>query len=163
MSILPLCIKKHATKCILLVSGMLAVIPVAPATAAGFVDDSLLTGSLYYWQRHRERKDMNPGSPHYGQYKTNLHHSTTTARLDYSSGFYDETVGVDLGAFATVDLFEGSTAHPNEISFSDGKSMWRDRGTGEANAVDLYLPRSNSKRKITGSEPVIFSPLGRVY
>ncbi|WP_082763197.1 OprD family outer membrane porin [Cedecea neteri] len=161
MSILPLCTKKHATKCILLLSGMFSVIPVAPAMAAGFVDDSLLTGSLYYWQRHRERKEMNPGSPHYGQYQTNLHHSTTTARLDYSSGFYDETVGGDLGAFATVDLFEGSTAHPNEISFSDGKSMWRDRGTGEANAVDLYLAALKFKKDNYWLRAGYIQPIGQ--
>ena len=36
---------------------------VAPqASAAGFIDDSTLTGGIYYWQRERDRKRQ-PGLP----------------------------------------------------------------------------------------------------
>lgn len=46
---------------------------VAPhASAAGFIDDSTLTGGIYYWQRERDRKDVTDGD----KYKTNLSHST---------------------------------------------------------------------------------------
>lgn len=42
---------------------------VAPhASAAGFIDDSTLTGGIYYWQRERDRKDVTDGD----KYKTNL-------------------------------------------------------------------------------------------
>lgn len=35
---------------------------VAPeAKAEGFIDDSSLTGGIYYWQRQRDRKDLTPG------------------------------------------------------------------------------------------------------
>lgn len=45
---------------------------VAPqASAAGFIDDSTLTGGIYYWQRERDRKDVTDGD----KYKTNLSHS----------------------------------------------------------------------------------------
>ena len=30
------------------------------AKAEGFVDDSSLTGGIYYWQRQRDRKDLTP-------------------------------------------------------------------------------------------------------
>ncbi len=39
--------------------------------AAGFIDDSTLTGGIYYWQRERDRKDVLDS-----KYKTNLSHST---------------------------------------------------------------------------------------
>lgn len=109
-----------------------------PALAEGFVEDSTLEGTVYYWQRHRERKDLDPHSAHYQHYQTNLHHSTLTGALDYQSGYLADTVGIDVAAFATWDLFEGSPAHPNEISFSHGPSMWKDRGVGERNGLDLY-------------------------
>lgn len=130
---------KNSTKFPYLLLASTTIIPPATTHAAGFIDDSLLTGTLYYWQRHRERKDMRPDSQHYGQYQTNLHHGTATARLDYQSGFIDDFIGIDIGGFASIDLFEGSTAHPNEISFSHGRDMWSDTGTGDENGMDLYL------------------------
>ena len=54
---------------------------VAPqASAAGFIDDSTLTGGIYYWQRERDRKDVTDGD----KYKTNLSHSTWNANLTSS-------------------------------------------------------------------------------
>lgn len=32
------------------------------AKAEGFVDDSSLTGGIYYWQRQRDRKDLTPAA-----------------------------------------------------------------------------------------------------
>ena len=96
--------KKPTTLASLLLASP-TIIPPATAHATGFIDDSLLPGTLYYWQRHRERKDMRRDSAHYGQYQTNLHHGTTTVRLDYQSGFIDDFIGVDIGGFASFDLF----------------------------------------------------------
>lgn len=48
---------------------------VAPQVhAEGFIDDSTLTGGIYYWQRERDRKDVTD----HDKYKTNLSHSTRT-------------------------------------------------------------------------------------
>lgn len=47
---------------------------VPDAKAEGFIDDSTLTGGIYYWQRERDRKDVTDGD----KYKTNLSHSTGT-------------------------------------------------------------------------------------
>lgn len=41
------------------------------AQAEGFIDDSTMTGGIYYWQRERDRKDVETG-----KYKTNLSHAT---------------------------------------------------------------------------------------
>ena len=57
------------------------------AKAAGFIDDSTLTGGIYYWQRERDRKDLNPDSKDYNQYTTNLSHSTANLSPDFASGY----------------------------------------------------------------------------
>ncbi len=56
------------------VTAMSGWIVVPQASAAGFIDDSTLTGGIYYWQRERDRKDVTDGD----KYKTNLSHSTRT-------------------------------------------------------------------------------------
>ena len=57
------------------------------ASATGFIDDSSLTGGIYYWQRQRDRKDVSTG-----EYKTNLSHSTWNANLDFSSGYAADVI-----------------------------------------------------------------------
>lgn len=51
------------------------------AKAEGFVDDSSLTGGIYYWQRQRDRKDLTPGSAEYGKYVANLRKPLMLSRL----------------------------------------------------------------------------------
>ena len=43
------------------VTAMSGWIVVPQASAAGFIDDSTLTGGIYYWQRERDRKDVTDG------------------------------------------------------------------------------------------------------
>ncbi|KXJ03171.1 porin [Serratia marcescens] len=89
------------------------------AKAAGFIDDSTLTGGIYYWQRERDRKDLNPDSKDYNQYTTNLSHSTANLSLDFASGYAWDMFGLDVGAFTAIELAESSASgHPNEIAFS---------------------------------------------
>lgn len=109
-----------------------------PAVASGFVDDSSLKGTLYYWQRQRDRKEQDPVSEHFGQYQQNLHHSTFNAALDYSSGYAAEIIGVDLAVFGALEMFNGGPAAPNEIGFSDAKTRWEERWTGDKNGASLY-------------------------
>lgn len=72
------------------------------AKAEGFIDDSSLTGGIYYWQRQRDRKDLTPGSAEYGKYVANLHHSTFNANLDFSSGYAADMFGIDLAPLAQL-------------------------------------------------------------
>ncbi len=53
------------------VTAMSGLVVTPDAKAAGFIDDSTLTGGIYYWQRERDRKDVTED-----KYKTNLSHST---------------------------------------------------------------------------------------
>ncbi|VTR24810.1 Uncharacterised protein [Serratia fonticola] len=62
------------------------------AQAEGFIDDSTLTGGVYYWQRQRDRKDVETGD-----FKTNLSHSTWNANLDFNSGYAADMFGHRCG------------------------------------------------------------------
>ena len=61
------------------VTAMSGFMAMPEARAEGFIDDSTLTGGIYYWQRERDRKDVTDGD----KYKTNLSHSTWNANLDF--------------------------------------------------------------------------------
>lgn len=50
------------------VTAMSGFMAIPEARAEGFIDDSTLTGGIYYWQRERDRKDVTDGD----KYKTNL-------------------------------------------------------------------------------------------
>lgn len=108
------------------------------ATAAGFIDDASLTGGVYYWQRHRERKDLNPDSDKFGQYQQNLHHSTFNSNLDFSSGYVADIIGLDLAVFGALEMSDKGPAAPNEIGFSDANTRWDEKWSGDKNGASLY-------------------------
>lgn len=108
------------------------------AAASGFTDDASLTGGLYYWQRHRERKSLEPFSDKRGQYQQNLHHATFTGSLDFSSGYAADFIGLDLAAFGVVEMSDKGPAAPNEIGFSDAKTRWDEKWMGDRNGASIY-------------------------
>ena len=102
--------------------------------AAGFVDDSTLTGGLYYWYRDRERKDAWTGD-----YETNLNHSAANANLDLSSGYAADTVGLDVAVFSAVKITENDdSSHPNEITFSSKNRTYEENYSGDKSGTSLY-------------------------
>ncbi|EFA2466672.1 ChiP family protein, partial [Escherichia coli] len=74
------------------VTAMSGFMAMPEARAEGFIDDSTLTGGIYYWQRERDRKDVTDGD----KYKTNLSHSTWNANLDFQSGYAADMFGLDI-------------------------------------------------------------------
>lgn len=97
------------------VTAMSGFMAMPEARAEGFIDDSTLTGGIYYWQRERDRKDVTDGD----KYKTNLSHSTSNANLDFQSGYAADMFGLDIAAFTAIEMAEnGDSSHPNEIAFS---------------------------------------------
>ena len=109
------------------------------AKAAGFIDDSTLTGGVYYWQRERDRKDMDPASDNYKDYTTNLSHSTANLNLDFSSGYAWDMFGIDVAAFTAIELAEASdSGHPNEIAFSSSNHAYDEDYSGDKGGVSLY-------------------------
>lgn len=112
------------------------------ASAAGFIDDSSLTGGLYYWQRERDRKDVEDND----KYKTNLAHSTLNANLDYQSGYAADMFGIDVALFTAVEVGENSASgHPNEIAFSSSDRGYDEQWGGDKSGVSLYKAAAKFK------------------
>ncbi|AHG21587.1 chitoporin [Chania multitudinisentens RB-25] len=104
------------------------------ARAEGFIDDSTLIGGVYYWQRQRDRKDVETG-----EFKTNLSHATWNANLDFSSGYAADMFGIDVAAFTAIEMAESSeSAHPNEIAFSSRNRTYDEDYSGDKSGVSLY-------------------------
>lgn len=125
---------------------------IAPqAQAAGFIDDSTLTGGIYYWQRERDRKDLNrltegKENKDYGKYTTNLSHATWNANLDFQSGFAADMFGLDIAAFTAIEMAEDSkSAHPNEIAFSSSNKAYKEKYRGDKSGVSLYKAAAKFK------------------
>jgi hypothetical protein len=87
------------------VTAMSGFIASPQAQAAGFIDDSTLTGGIYYWQRERDRKDVTED-----KYKTNLSHSTWNANLDFQSGYAADMFGLDIAAFTAGRVIRAESA-----------------------------------------------------
>ncbi|WP_407704386.1 chitoporin ChiP [Winslowiella arboricola] len=124
-----------ATACI---TTMPVMVISAEARAEGFIEDSSLTGGLYYWQRQRDRKNLEPGSDHYGQYQNNLHHSSLNGSLDFSSGYAGDVIGADLGVYGAVEMANSGPAAPNEIGFSKARTRWEEEWAGDKGGVSFY-------------------------
>lgn len=104
------------------------------AEAEGFIDDSTLTGGVYYWQRQRDRKDVKTD-----EFKTNLSHSTWNANLDFSSGYAADMFGLDIAAFTAIEMAESSeSGHPNEIAFSSPNRTYDEDYSGDKSGISLY-------------------------
>ncbi|WP_370598507.1 OprD family porin [Plesiomonas shigelloides] len=89
-----------------------------PAYAASyekFVDDSKLTGGLFYMQRDRDRR-MGSEGPYVGH----LGHSTAQVALNFNSGYAWDFIGLDLGGFYAYDLTNGDEPANQENEFSFG-------------------------------------------
>ncbi|NWA62470.1 outer membrane porin, OprD family [Pantoea sp. B9002] len=122
-----------------------AFVPVPSAHAAGFVEDSTLSGNLFYWQRQRDRKEMDPQKGSYGQYDANLHHASANANLDFSSGYAGDVIGLDLAAFGALELSNGGPAAPNEIGFSNARTRWDEDWSGDKSGLSLYKAAIKAK------------------
>ncbi|NHW59593.1 ChiP family protein, partial [Escherichia coli] len=79
------------------------------------------------------------------KYKANLHHSTFNANLDFSSGYLGNFIGIDLAAFGAAELNNSGPAAPNEIGFSDAKSRWDEKWTGDRSGMSVYKAAAKFK------------------
>ncbi|MGQ7951570.1 ChiP family protein, partial [Providencia huashanensis] len=113
--------------------------------AEQFLEDSTLKGGLYYWQRDRSRKDLDPNSDKYKKYADNLKHSTFNASLDFSSGYFQDFIGLDLAGFTAIELSNSGPAAPNEIGFSDAKTRWDEKYKGDRSGVSIYKAAAKMK------------------
>ena len=124
------------------VTAMSGFMAMPEARAEGFIDDSTLTGGIYYWQRERDRKDVTDGD----KYKTNLSHSTWNANLDFQSGYAADMFGLDIAAFTAIEMAEnGDSSHPNEIAFSKSNKADDEDWSGDKSGISLYKAAAKFK------------------
>ena len=132
---------------------------VAPQVhAEGFIDDSTLTGGIYYWQRERDRKDVTD----HDKYKTNLSHSTWNANLDFQSGYAADMFGIDIAAFTAIEMNESSeSGHPNEIAFSSKNKGYDEDYSGDKSGISLYKAAAKFKFGPTWARAGYIQPTGQ--
>ncbi|MEZ2586477.1 chitoporin ChiP [Kluyvera intermedia] len=132
---------------------------VAPdAKAEGFIDDSTLTGGIYYWQRERDRKDVTD----HDKYKTNLSHSTWNANLDFQSGYAADMFGIDIAAFTAIEMNESAeSGHPNEIAFSSKNKGYSEDYSGDKSGISLYKAAAKFKLGPTWARAGYIQPTGQ--
>ena len=120
----------------------------ADDAASGWFAGSAFSGELMYFQRHRERYRIDED-----RYATNLHHRTVQARLDYASPFAADAFGIDLGAFAAVDL-ENDGSPDHEINFLPWRDPWSaDWSRRHAkNGASLYRAHIKLRHDADGSK-----------
>lgn len=128
----------------LAIAGMTAMsgLVIAPeAKAAGFIEDSTLTGGIYYWQRERDRKDVTED-----KYKTNLSHSTERQpRLPVRLCRRYVRLWI-FAAFTAIEMAEnGDSGHPNEIAFSSSNKAYKEDWSGDKSGISLYKAAAKFK------------------
>ena len=85
----------------------------------GFLHDSTFSATLYYFQRYRDRLDVNRGD-----YGINLSHASGQLSLDFESGYAEDIIGVDFGIFGSMDFYnDGSVDH--EMNFFPWRNPWQ--------------------------------------
>ncbi len=117
-----------------LMGGPLPAETPASEESSPFFRDSKFTSTLYFFQRYRDRYNVDTG--HYG---VNLSHATTQLALDFESGYLGEVIGLDLGVFGSLDFYnDGSPDH--EMNFFPWRDPWHpDWGTRKTkDAGSLY-------------------------
>jgi len=139
---------KKTTLAILIASAMAAPVMAAETTEAlevtadtvvvdssGFWSDASINATTALWIRDRDRKDAATG-----EMEDNLTHGSVYGALDFSSGFVNNKVGVDLGFYGTADLYnDAGTGH--EMNFFPGDpdrpsdAVWSEK---DANGVSYY-------------------------
>lgn len=130
-----------ASKLCIAVFAALSAVPIAFANDTtpissdnGFINGSSLNATLISDTRVRSHND-NGNFDNYDR----LNYSAYNAILDFQSGYYRNTIGVDLAGYFAGDLYNNSLMSDgrylaNEISFSNNQ----DWGAGKGPHVKLY-------------------------
>lgn len=130
-----------------------------------FLEESKVTGGLFYFQRQRERIDGDPNNPiKNGKYQSNLSHSTTQAALNFNSGYAWDTVGVDIGGFGAYDLAitEGHAVNvENEFSFAGDK--WGENNKDNTPDAGFSLATAMLKMKFADGAITAKAGLTQLY
>ncbi|UQZ89716.1 hypothetical protein C4J81_11070 [Deltaproteobacteria bacterium Smac51] len=84
-----------------------------------FFRDMKFNANLYYFQRYRDRYDLE--SDRYG---VNLDHATAQLSLDLQSGWLNDLIGFDFGIFGAYDFRNKSASADHEMNFVPWRDPW---------------------------------------
>lgn len=103
-----------------------------------------ISGNLMYFQRHRERYRVDEN-----RFDSNLHHQTLQTSLDVNSPWFADSVGFDLGVFATKDI-NNSASPDHEMSFFPWSEPWAADWSKKDARGGASLYRAHLKLRHTG-------------
>ncbi|WP_081296881.1 MULTISPECIES: OprD family outer membrane porin [unclassified Gilliamella] len=128
------------TKLICSVSVLVSVTPVYAIYENNFVDDASLTGNVFFWNRDRDRKDIETD-----KYKSNIRQSTFNSNLDFRSGYIANRFAIELGGYGAWEVSNGGNGHPNEIGFSGANTRWDEDWKKDVSGLSFYKAQANFK------------------
>ncbi|MCX8729752.1 OprD family outer membrane porin [Gilliamella sp. B2969] len=128
------------TKYILSFSFFYSINPVYAVYENNFVDDSSLTGNVFFWNRDRERKNIEEH-----KYEKNLRHSSFNTNLDFKSGYMADRFAIELGGYGAWEVSNGGNGHPNEIGFSGANTRWDEDWKKDVSGLSFYKALVNFK------------------
>lgn len=123
---------------IVIITTFMSALSALPAYGAGFIEESSLKGNIFYWQRQRDRKELDSANEYHGEYRAHLHHATLNSNLAYQSGYAAGWVGVDFALYGAAELANSGPAAPNEIGFSQARRRWDEKWRGDTSGVSIY-------------------------
>ncbi|KFA58815.1 MULTISPECIES: OprD family outer membrane porin [unclassified Gilliamella] len=130
----------HLTKLILFLSLLTSIVPVHAIYYSNFVKDSELTGNVFFWNRDRERKNVEEH-----KYEKNLRHTSFNTNLDFKSGYIANMFAVNLGGYGAWEVSNGGNGHPNEIGFSGANTRWKEDYKKDVSGLSFYKAQVNFK------------------
>nr|WP_208609973.1 OprD family outer membrane porin [Gilliamella mensalis] len=128
------------TKLIFSVSVLMSVTPVYGLYESNFTDDASLTGNIFFWNRDRERKDIDTH-----KYEKNLRHTSFNTNLDFKSGYIADRFAIELGGYGAWEVSNGGNGHPNEIGFSGAHTRWDEDWKKDVSGLSFYKAQANFK------------------
>ncbi|WP_442902941.1 OprD family outer membrane porin [Gilliamella sp. Occ4-3] len=118
----------------------MGVTPVDAVYENHFFDDASLTGNIFFWNRDRDRKDIETN-----KYKSNIRQSTFNSNLDYRSGYIADRFAIELGGYGAWEVSNGGNGHPNEIGFSGAHTRWDEDWKKDVSGLSFYKAQANFK------------------
>ena len=81
-----------------------------------FYDDAKISASLNFWLRRRDRAGFDLARGRETAKTRNLEHSSGFLNINFSSGYIHDVIGLDLGAYATFDMWQNGDPN-HEMNF----------------------------------------------
>ena len=127
------------------------------SNASPFFKDAEFNATLYYFQRYRDRLNLDTG--HYG---VNLSHASTQLALDFESGYLGDFIGLDFGIFGAYDFYNDSASADHEMNFVYWKDAWHKEWDSNKNkdAASIYKAALKFKAGPAWAKVGYFQPQG---